>query len=521
MALGEVENPYTRQFETNLDLARQNIDILVMLQEKTRGNLTPEEDGFIEQVVPQLQLLYVEEGRLTRRPTGAHERRSAATGSSARSAAARLTVVYKASDPLNRVVAIKTFLRPRPRPAPTPAESARAVHARGRGGRQARPPATSCGCSTPASHERACTTWSWSYVDGPLAGRGAQREPSSTLADKLRDRASQLTEALAAAHAQQVSSTRTCGRATCCSTRDGHVKVTDFGLGELGSLPGRGRPRCPGPLRIHYRAPEQIYGKKADERTDVFALGIVLYELLLEPQAVRRARAGSRSPTRSSTSTRPSSRSRRARIRDPLLRLLLRALAKNPLDRYQSMHELHHDLRGPRRRRRAIRQRSAATPAAPRPDGPRRRSPSSAPGRTSCVEEVGRRRLVPLTRPTLHHRAAQRQRPRRCSTSTSRATTPRSSPTATGFVLVDRDSKHGTFLNGAEIDRATLADGDRIELGKNHRFQHHLPLRAPRRRDAHLRACSQSAGARAHARAPARRRARAQLVARRSTTCST
>jgi hypothetical protein len=58
MALGEVENPYTRQFETNLDLARQNIDILVMLRDKTRGNLSPEEDGFMEQVVPQLQLLF-------------------------------------------------------------------------------------------------------------------------------------------------------------------------------------------------------------------------------------------------------------------------------------------------------------------------------------------------------------------------------------------------------------------------------------------------------------------------------
>ena len=59
MSLGEVENPYSRQFETNLDLARQNIDILTMLGEKTRGNLDPEEQDLIEQVVPHLQLLYV------------------------------------------------------------------------------------------------------------------------------------------------------------------------------------------------------------------------------------------------------------------------------------------------------------------------------------------------------------------------------------------------------------------------------------------------------------------------------
>lgn len=63
MALGEVENPYTHQLEANLDLARQNIDLLVMLREKTTGNLTREEDGFIQQVVPQLQLLFAKKAR--------------------------------------------------------------------------------------------------------------------------------------------------------------------------------------------------------------------------------------------------------------------------------------------------------------------------------------------------------------------------------------------------------------------------------------------------------------------------
>ena len=59
MSLGEVENPYTKQYETDLDLARQNIDILVMLGDKTRGNLNPEEQSLLDQGVPQLQLLYV------------------------------------------------------------------------------------------------------------------------------------------------------------------------------------------------------------------------------------------------------------------------------------------------------------------------------------------------------------------------------------------------------------------------------------------------------------------------------
>ena len=46
-----------------LDLARQNVDILEMLHEKTRGNLTHEETELLEQVVPQLQLLYVKKAR--------------------------------------------------------------------------------------------------------------------------------------------------------------------------------------------------------------------------------------------------------------------------------------------------------------------------------------------------------------------------------------------------------------------------------------------------------------------------
>jgi len=63
MSLGDVENPYTRQYETNLDLARQNIDILMMLAEKTRGNLDPEEQGLLDQVLPQLQLRYVQKSK--------------------------------------------------------------------------------------------------------------------------------------------------------------------------------------------------------------------------------------------------------------------------------------------------------------------------------------------------------------------------------------------------------------------------------------------------------------------------
>jgi len=47
----------------DLDLARQNIDLLELMQEKTRGNRTPEEDRLLEQLLFETRLRYVETQR--------------------------------------------------------------------------------------------------------------------------------------------------------------------------------------------------------------------------------------------------------------------------------------------------------------------------------------------------------------------------------------------------------------------------------------------------------------------------
>lgn len=46
--------------EPNLELARYSIDMLVLLKEKTRGNLEQEEERFLENMLHQLRLRYVE-----------------------------------------------------------------------------------------------------------------------------------------------------------------------------------------------------------------------------------------------------------------------------------------------------------------------------------------------------------------------------------------------------------------------------------------------------------------------------
>ncbi len=58
--LGEAPHPDTGEVVTDLDAARQAIDILAMLQEKTAGNLSPREGKLIEGVLYQLRLSFVE-----------------------------------------------------------------------------------------------------------------------------------------------------------------------------------------------------------------------------------------------------------------------------------------------------------------------------------------------------------------------------------------------------------------------------------------------------------------------------
>lgn len=58
--LGELEHPEAGATKRDLPLAKHTIDILAMLQEKTKGNLTPPEDKLIESLLYDLRIRYVE-----------------------------------------------------------------------------------------------------------------------------------------------------------------------------------------------------------------------------------------------------------------------------------------------------------------------------------------------------------------------------------------------------------------------------------------------------------------------------
>ena len=60
MHLGEEPHPETNEVRVDLSLAKQNIDILGLLEDKTKGNLSGDEERLLAQVLFDLRMRYVE-----------------------------------------------------------------------------------------------------------------------------------------------------------------------------------------------------------------------------------------------------------------------------------------------------------------------------------------------------------------------------------------------------------------------------------------------------------------------------
>ena len=61
IAMGKLENPVSGQIEKSLEQARFLIDTLSIISEKTKGNLTPDEEKLLEESLFNLRMMYVEE----------------------------------------------------------------------------------------------------------------------------------------------------------------------------------------------------------------------------------------------------------------------------------------------------------------------------------------------------------------------------------------------------------------------------------------------------------------------------
>ena len=124
--------------------------------------------------------------------------------------------------------------------------------------------------------------------------------------------------------------------------RNGAAKVVDFGIAKAASSSSSTRT---GTLKgkIAYMPPEQLRGDPLDRRTDVFALGVVLYEML----AGRRPWAGDSEVSligRIMTEDPPPLSTLRPDAPAGLVAVLDRALAKDRAARYASCHDLQADL---------------------------------------------------------------------------------------------------------------------------------------------------------------------------------
>jgi Tol biopolymer transport system component len=131
-------------------------------------------------------------------------------------------------------------------------------------------------------------------------------------------------------------------------TRDGRIKILDFGLAKLvragadsGEMTLTSARTAAGVVMgtASYMAPEQVRGEAADARTDIFAFGAVLHEMLSGARAFRRETAAE-TMTAVLKDDPPELTSSGRTISPPLERIVRRCLEKSPEQRFQSARDL-------------------------------------------------------------------------------------------------------------------------------------------------------------------------------------
>ena len=178
------------------------------------------------------------------------------------------------------------------------------------------------------------------YVEGETLKRRIQHEGGLT-ADEAIAYAIEIGRGLIAAHGRKLVH-RDVKPQNVLIDMDGRAKVTDFGIAR--SLEGKGLTATGRVLgTTDYVSPEQAMGEEVDERSDVYSLGVVLYEMLTgdvpfhaETQ-VGVAMKHVNEPMPDVLATRPELSAAVAAVID-------RATAKDPRDRYASVGEMVRDL---------------------------------------------------------------------------------------------------------------------------------------------------------------------------------
>jgi eukaryotic-like serine/threonine-protein kinase len=191
-----------------------------------------------------------------------------------------------------------------------------------------------------------------------LEGHSLREELSSGPLPTRRavDYGTQIAQGLAAAHEKGIIH-RDLKPDNIFVSLDGRLKILDFGLAKLAKLtasPDDGvtlgtsmHETTPGIVlgTVGYMSPEQVKGEPADARSDIFALGTVLYEMFSGQRAFRKDTSAEtmtailkEDPPEITTAGKP--------IGPGLERIVRRCLEKKPLQRFQSARDLAFDLEG-------------------------------------------------------------------------------------------------------------------------------------------------------------------------------
>jgi eukaryotic-like serine/threonine-protein kinase len=171
-------------------------------------------------------------------------------------------------------------------------------------------------------------------------------------ARKAIDYAKQIASGLAAAHEKGITH-RDLKPENLFITSDGRVKILDFGLAKLtrpesdeaGDAPTMQIATDAGTVMgtVGYMAPEQVRGKAADSRSDIFAFGAILYEMLSGKRAFH-----GESPVETMSAILkedpPDLTETNRSVPSALERIVRHCLEKNPAERFQSARDLAFNL---------------------------------------------------------------------------------------------------------------------------------------------------------------------------------
>lgn len=187
---------------------------------------------------------------------------------------------------------------------------------------------------------------SMAYVEGSDLNKIIQQNPKMPF-ERILSFAEQLADALAAAHAEGVIH-RDLKPQNILVAADDHLYVSDFGLAKSFEEDAVGMTRTGVFLGTPlYMSPEQVEGKPADQRSDLYSYGLILYEMVTG--AVPFSGDSTFKVMYDRLKTKPKS----PRLQNPEIpawfdRVIMRCLEKQPETRYQNANEILADLRSSR-----------------------------------------------------------------------------------------------------------------------------------------------------------------------------